>query len=102
MARARLTDQAYKILRVTLSEYPISRIIDKKNFYRFIKQDGFVKNVRQSEYPTTRVTEPRPIVRVEEGLPFRVRFTNIGIPGYSPNNVPPIGVQIIEFSNYIL
>jgi hypothetical protein len=102
MARARLTDQAYKILRVTLSGYPISRIIDKKFFYRLTKKDGFVKNVRQSEYPITRITGPKPIVRVEEGLPFRVRFTNIGIPGYSPNNVPPIGIQVIEFSNYIL
>lgn len=41
-------------------------------------------------------------VVVEEDLPFRVRFTNIGIEAYGRNNVPGIGMQVIGFSNYIL
>jgi hypothetical protein len=41
-------------------------------------------------------------VIVEEDIPFRVRFTNIQIPGYGPNNIPGIGVQVIGYSNYIL
>lgn len=40
-------------------------------------------------------------VLVEETLPFRVRFTNITIPGYGPANIPGIGVQVIGYSNYI-
>lgn len=39
---------------------------------------------------------------VETVLPFRVAFTNIGQPGYSPSNVPPIGIAIIGVNNYIL
>lgn len=35
-------------------------------------------------------------------LPFRVKFTNIDIPGYGPSNVPPIGIAIIGVNNYIL
>jgi hypothetical protein len=40
-------------------------------------------------------------VLVEETLPFRVRFTNITIPGYGATNIPGIGVQVIGYSNYI-
>lgn len=35
-------------------------------------------------------------------LPFRVRFTAIGISGFSPSNPPPIPIQVIGYSNYIL
>jgi hypothetical protein len=35
-------------------------------------------------------------------LPFKVRITNITVPGYSPTNIPPIGIAIIGFNNYIL
>lgn len=41
-------------------------------------------------------------VRINQVLPFRIRFTDIKIPGYGPNNVPPIGIQVIGYSNYIL
>jgi hypothetical protein len=40
-------------------------------------------------------------VRISEVLPFRVRFTTIGLPG-SNANIPGIGLQIIEVNNYIL
>lgn len=42
------------------------------------------------------------VVKINEVLPFRVRFTDIKIPGYGPNNIPGIGLQVIGFSNYIL
>lgn len=35
-------------------------------------------------------------------LPFKIRITNITVPGYSPIDVPPIGIAIIGFNNYIL
>jgi hypothetical protein len=41
-------------------------------------------------------------IRINEVLPFRIRFTDIKIPGYGPNNIPGIGLQIIGYSNYIL
>jgi len=41
-------------------------------------------------------------VKINSTLPFRVRFTSIQIPGYSPTNVPAIPLQVIGYSNYIL
>ena len=34
--------------------------------------------------------------------PSYIKFINIGLEGYSSNNVPPIPLQVIGFSNYIL
>jgi hypothetical protein len=48
------------------------------------------------------VSESRGTVLINEVLPFRIRFTDIRIPGYNQNNVPGIGLQIIGYSNYIL
>jgi len=41
-------------------------------------------------------------VSVIYDIPFKIRVTNITVPGYSPNNPPPIGIAIIGFNNYIL
>lgn len=42
------------------------------------------------------------ISEVIYNVPFKIRITNITVPGYSPSNVPPIGIAIIGFNNYIL
>ena len=34
--------------------------------------------------------------------PFRVRFKDLGYPGYSSSNVPPIGIAVIGSTFYIL
>ena len=41
-------------------------------------------------------------VKINEVLPFRVKFISVGIEGITGNNVPPIPLQIIGYSNYIL
>lgn len=53
-------------------------------------------------YPRTQIKYIPTATIAESILPFRVRFTNIGIEGYSPNNPPGIGVQVIGYSNWIL
>lgn len=61
------------------------------------------KTVKTADYPLIKirnVSEPK--VKIENVLPFRVKFVNIGIEGYGPNNVPPIGIQVIGFNNFIL
>jgi hypothetical protein len=35
-------------------------------------------------------------------VPFKIKVTNIMVPSYSPQNVPPIGIAIIGINNYIL
>lgn len=41
-------------------------------------------------------------IAVFSELPFKIRITNITVPGYSPTDVPPIGIAIIGINNYIL
>lgn len=58
--------------------------------------------ISEKEYSITKIVPEKKVVRINEVLPFRVRFINIGIEGYSSTNVPPIPLQVIGFSNYIL
>lgn len=51
--------------------------------------------------PVVRYVDNRQ-VRINEVLPFRVRFTSVKIPGYGPSNIPAIPLQVIGYSNYIL
>jgi hypothetical protein len=59
------------------------------------------KSVNQTSYPISDIVPITRQVRISEVLPFRVRFTTIGLAG-SNANVPGIGLQIIEVNNYIL
>lgn len=61
-----------------------TKSIDNKNFYR------------------STVLEYTRTVKINEVLPFRIKFTNERVPGYGINNIPGIGLQIIGYSNYIL
>ena len=56
------------------------------------------KNYQKAKFERIGTT----LAEVQTILPFRVRFTNIEQPGYSPSLVPPIGIAIIGFNNYIL
>jgi hypothetical protein len=70
-----------------------SIIIDKQKINTvLIENDGFFRST---------VSELRGTVLINEVLPFRIRFTDIKVPGYGPNNIPGIGLQIIGYSNYI-
>jgi hypothetical protein len=59
-----------------------------------IKDDGLYKTVKINYSPNT--------VKIKEVLPFRIKFTAIGIEGTGPGNVLPIPLQVIGYSNYIL
>lgn len=51
----------------------------------------------------TKISYDKPFTsKINDVLPFRVKFINIGIEGYGPNNPAPIGIAIIGYSNYIL
>jgi hypothetical protein len=64
---------------------------------------SFRSKAKTVNYPISRIINIIPFrAKIKDQLPFRVRFTNIGIPSYGPGNVPPIGIAIIGFNNYIL
>jgi hypothetical protein len=58
--------------------------------------------IEQEDFVNTSFRTGKRISLIEETLPFRIKFTAIMVPGYGPGNVPPIPLQIIGYSNYIL
>lgn len=63
-------------ISLTLSEYPI------------------VKKISNSRYPKK--------IKINQNLPFRVKFLPGIISEYNPNRPAPIGIAIIGVNNYIL
>jgi hypothetical protein len=67
-----------------------------------IDKSGITKKVESKDYSRFKIVPSRQIVRINETLPFKIRLTNIIVPGYGPSNIPGIGIQVIGYSNYIL
>ena len=59
------------------------------------------KRVDSVNYPITKIIPIELGIKINEVLPFRIRFTTIGIPS-AYAGIPGIGLQIIGISNYIL
>lgn len=86
-----------------------SKIKQKNGYISKIDYDPITVKIDDDPYITKFVKEKRSYkstieqdlgnVKINEVLPFRVKFTNIGITGYT---VPPIGIAIIGYNNYIL
>ena len=57
---------------------------------------------RAVDHPITQIRYSAPLTVINSILPFRVRFTTIGIEGYSSTNPPGIGIQVIGYSNWII
>jgi hypothetical protein len=66
------------------------------------KQKQKLKSIKPVDYPIANILYRPRKVAIKEVLPFRIKLTNITVPGYSSNNIPGIGIQVIGFSNYIL
>ena len=70
---------------------------------KFLDRPAFRTSIHEKNHLLTKIIfKPSFGIRVKEELPFRIKFTNIGIPSYGPTNVPPIGIAVIGFNNYIL
>lgn len=61
-----------------------------------------LSSIESTNFSKTKIIYKSKNVNINEFLPFRVKFINIGIEAYGPNNVPPIPLQVIGYSNYIL
>ena len=57
--------------------------------------------IKDINHPITNIIPVTRGIRINEVLPFRVRFTTIGLAGANAN-VPGIGLQVIGINNYIL
>lgn len=61
-----------------------------------------VRSIKSSNFPIFNIKKSRQVTNIEPVLPFRIKFINVGVPGYGPSNVPPIGIAVIGINNYIL
>lgn len=65
--------------------------------------DYKLSDISAKNYLTSKISNVKPFnSKVDSVMPFRVKFINIGVPNYSSVNVPPIGIAVIGFNNYIL
>ena len=62
----------------------------------------FTKRIEQDFSIRTNISAPNKNVLISSTLPFRIRLTAIRIEAGGPGAVPPIPLQIIGYSNYIL
>jgi hypothetical protein len=60
------------------------------------------KKVKQYNNPIAKILSSQRKTKAKSVLPFRVKFSNIGIQGFSSNNPAPIGLAVIGLNNYIL
>ena len=61
------------------------------------------KRIKKSSFVVKTVQEKNiKLTTINQTLPFRIRFTAVTVPSSSGQSVPPIPLQIIGFSNYII
>lgn len=63
---------------------------------------GYVKKIFTDSPGNAVIRYSAGRVKINDFVPFRVKFTNIGIQAYGPGNPAPIGIAIIGLNNYIL
>jgi hypothetical protein len=86
-----------------ISGQSFSTNISQNNLKVLFKEKSIsASRVFQSDKRYARFSYTRVNTTPKEVLPFRVRFTNIGVIGYSAQNPAPIGIAVIGLSNYIL
>jgi hypothetical protein len=66
------------------------------------KNSVITRSIEKTDYLKSTIKEDYRHVFINSTLPYRIRFTNVIVPGYNPNNIPGIGLQVIGFSNWIL
>jgi hypothetical protein len=64
--------------------------------------NNVVRKISAKDYGIINIGRTNRVVKVNEVLPFRVKFMNVGLTSYGPNNPAPIGIAIVGFNNYIL
>ena len=103
MARSVIRPKVSGITKsIKASDYSSVAITNQKPSSRILEENNMVKTITTSNYANSSIVPSLRYSEISSRLPFRVRFTTIGIDGYGPNNPAPIGIAVIGFNNYIL
>lgn len=67
------------------------------------KSNGFFRLAKTKNSFRSKIIFKSGKSKVENIVPFKIRFTNIGIgSSYGPGNAAPIGIAVIGINNYIM
>lgn len=103
MAKAVFRDKLVgTVKKIFLADYPITELKDQSLRTRITDKTFTSNRITSKSYAIAKITNEDRFVRFQTDVPFRVKFTTIGIESYGPNNIPPIGIAVIGYSNYIL
>lgn len=103
MAKAVILDnKSNKTSSINSKKYPFVNIDNLSVFVDVNPISLNVESFNTKLYDSVEIKPEIRMVKVKDVLPFRVRFTSIGIEGYGANNAPAIPLQVIGYSNYIL
>ena len=90
ITRSRIKQKNGYISKIDYDNPITVKIDDDLYITKFVKEKRSYKSTIEQDLGN---------VKINEVLPFRVKFINMGVTGYS---VPPIGIAIIGYNNYIL
>lgn len=101
MASVVIIEKGFIPSEINSKSYPLTELNDLSNITTVTDVKPFFVFMKEKDYSELNVIENEKISIAIEILPFRVRFTSIGLLGTNAG-VPGIGLQIIGINNYIL
>ena len=101
MASIVISDKSLTSSKIKSKNYPVTKLDNVGNLATVIDIKDFLTSTKEKDYAIIDILPDQRTSIINQVLPFRVRFTNIGILG-AYANIPGIGLQIIEVNNYIL
>ena len=102
MAAVNIVDYPPIITDSVRSADRINADVSEKKYQAVISEKNIqTKSIKKSHYAISKISYRSRRVKINQILPFYVKFENI-IGGYSKSNPAPIGIAVIGFNNYIL
>ena len=101
MASIVISDKGFIPSKIKSKSYPVLKLDDISKTVIVTDIKSSLTSIKEKDYPELDILPNQRTSIATEILPFRVRFTNIGLLGASAG-VPGIGLQIIGINNYIL
>jgi hypothetical protein len=101
MASIVISDKGFIPSKIKSKNYSETKLDNIGNLTTVTDIKNFIPSIKEKDYPELNILPNGKTSIAIEILPFRVRFTNIGLLGASAG-IPGIGLQIIGINNYIL
>jgi len=101
MASVVIIEKGFIPSEINSKSYSLTELNDLTSSAIITDVKPFFASMQETDYPELNVIKNEKTSIAIEILPFRVRFTTIGLLGANAG-IPGIGLQIIGINNYIL